>query len=77
MKKVKIFLKKLKKGDLDKPMISWGKLALKSLVCVHIIDNIVVIGLLYNNDDKILLGLFYLLLTNIIVYKCLRRLEVI
>jgi hypothetical protein len=76
MKKVKIFLKKLKKGDLDKPMISWGTLALKSLVCVHIIDNIVVIGLLYNNDDKMLLGLFYLLVTNVIVYRCLKRLGV-
>ena len=74
---MKKFLKKLKKGDLDKPMITWGELALKSLVCVHIIDNIVVIGLLYDNDKYMLTGLLYLLITNVIVYKCLRRLGVI
>ena len=71
--------KKLKEkfDDLNKPMITWGKLALKGLICVHIIDNSVVIGLLYNNDKYMLTGLLYLIITNVIVYKCLRRLGVI
>lgn len=71
-------LKKLKErlSDLDKPMITWTELALKGLICVHIIDNIVVIGLLYGNDKYMLFGLLYLLITNVIAYKCLKRLGV-
>ena len=71
-------LKKLKErlSDLDKPMITWATLALKGLICVHIIDNIVVIGLLYDNDKYMLFGLLYLLITNVIAYKCLKRLGV-
>lgn len=76
MKKI---IKKLrnKLDNLDKPMITWATLALKGLICVHIIDNIVVIGLLYDNDKYMLFGLLYLLITNVIVYKCLKKLGVI
>lgn len=76
MKKAKIFVKKLKKklGDLDKPMISWSKIAIQILVFIHLINNFVIVFLTYDNDDFTVITLLYLLISNIVVFKCLERL---
>lgn len=74
--KVKGFIKKLRKklSDLDKPMIFYGKLAVKALVFIHLLNNFMIVVLTYDNDDFIITTLVYLLTSNIIVFKCVERL---
>ena len=73
---MKRFIKKLKNklSDLDKPMIIYGKLAVKALVFIHLLNNFMIVVLSYNNDGFIITTLVYLLTSNIIVFKCVERL---
>lgn len=75
MKKTKIFIKKIKRklGGLDKPMIRWSSIAIKSLIFIHLLNNFIILLLTYNNDDFIITTLLYLLVSNIIVYKALQK----
>lgn len=73
---MKRFIKKLKSklSDLNKPMIIYGKLAIKGLVFIHLLNNFMIVVLTYDNDDFIITTLVYLLTSNIIVFKCIERL---
>lgn len=76
MKKVKNFIKKIKKKlkDLDKPLIFWNKLAIKILIFIHLLQDFIIVLLTYDNDKYTLISLIYLFVSNFIVFKCLERL---
>ena len=73
---MKRFIKELKKklSNLDKPMISWSKVAIKVLVFIHLLNNFMIVLLTYDNDNFTIITLLYLLISNVIVFKCLERL---
>lgn len=71
----KTFIKKMKRklGDLDKPMIRWSSIAIKSLVFIHLLNNVIIVLLTYDNDDFVITTILYLFISNIIVYKALQK----
>lgn len=75
MKKAKTFIKKMKRklGDLDKPMIRWSSIAIKLLVFIHLLNNVIIVLLTYDNDDFVITTILYLFISNIIVYKALQK----
>ena len=67
-------MKKLLKKFKQKPMIILGRLATKGLVFVHLLDNLLVVLLSYNNDEFMLTTLIYLVTSNMVVFWALDRL---
>ena len=71
---MKKMIKRLKKKLQEKPMITWGRLAIKSLIFIHLLNCFMIVLLTYNNDEFVVTTLVYLLISNIIVFKCIERL---